>query len=102
VELWQASPGDKLRIPRHFPEVVTVTDAGYGDYRHDRLSWEAPGWSGTTTLPRAMRVELLATGDVTRQALVGTGLAGASGEAREAQVEAAMAALLATIEDGKG
>ena len=97
MELWQASPGDKIRIPGHYPETVTVTDVDYGDFRHDRLSWEAPGMSGAVTLPRRMRVELLTTQDVSKQALVGTGLAGASGEALEAQAETAMAALAAEM-----
>lgn len=62
-EVWRLGEGDQVRIPGHFPEVVTVTGSDYGGTAHDRISWESGPARGVVTLPKHMPVELLATQD---------------------------------------
>lgn len=74
-EAWRLGPGDKIRIPGHYPEVVTVTDSAGAGTGHDRIWWEAPGSAGQTVLRRTREVELLATEDPAKRPWVMAGTA---------------------------
>ena len=101
IQLYDASVGDVIDIPAHWPQVVTVTGwrGGFGvnAWIHGwmagdlaQFSWIAPGWSGVTSMSEAAQVELVAK-------------AGPDDPLRkqyEADMEAALAALADTIGEG--
>jgi hypothetical protein len=101
VQLYDAGVGDVIEIPTHHPRTVTVTGWEHaavpvsvwlglqGDLC--RLSWTAPGgWRGATTLSDATVIDMVSK-------------AGPDNPARkqyEADLEAALAALLDTVGEG--
>ena len=63
MEIWQAEPGDVVRLPAScWPREVSVTDSEYasgGEY--NRIHWEAGRAHGSTVLPDRLNVDLLDT-----------------------------------------
>ena len=97
MQLYDAGIADIIAIPGHCPPVVTVTGHGYVDIRRGeftQLAWKGTGawagWHGRTTLSEAALVELVYQ-------------AGPDDPVRkqyEADMEAALAVLADTIEEG--
>lgn len=73
MQVWRVRPGDVVRIPGHFPPVVTVTDVDYTTYACDRVCWEAGTSRGSTVLRREMTIELLSTEDETMRPFITAG-----------------------------
>lgn len=96
--LYDVNPGDRIRVPTHYPQVITVTGffpAG-ADARlreHTRLEWAAAGWSGITTLAENTPVEMICQAPEDDPIRV----------AAQERTEAALAALAALAEEtGEG
>jgi hypothetical protein len=71
MEIWQAGPGDVVRLPAScYPRMVTVTGSEYAAHGCNRIHWEAGRAHGSTVLPDTLQVDLLHTARADKQAFL--------------------------------
>jgi hypothetical protein len=71
MEIWQAEPGDIVRLPAScYPRVVTVTGSEYAPDGCNRIHWEADQAHGSTVLLGTLQVSLLHTARADKQAFL--------------------------------
>jgi hypothetical protein len=64
VPVWALRPGDTIRLPFHYPQVVTVKDGTCAGVACDRVHWRAGNDYGSLVLPKWLEIILLAREDM--------------------------------------